>query len=211
MMCFSRTVSVAFGGGSKGEPGEGEEFLRGAYDLKPADEDVVRRIGWLREVGRMEGVADLHGGSNLRSIRGTRCIVGSAERVLVVVLGQAEQNASNRTNTGKHWQTAAIGTPLVPLTHGFPTYSSHWSHLLPRITPPDDDLPACLKPDLRPDLSTTPSGSYTLPQCPNYQLAHSPSSKSSTASTSSSKTLSHRQSSRISSTRRPSQAQNQIS
>src|SRR5258708_40136226 len=77
MMCFSRTVSVAFGGGSKGEPGDGEreEFLRGAYTLNPADEDVVRRIGWVRDIGRTEGVADLHEGSNRRSIRGIRCIV----------------------------------------------------------------------------------------------------------------------------------------
>ena len=76
MRCFRRTVRVAFGGGSKGEAGSGEreELLRGAYDLKPADEDV-RRIGWLRDVGRIEVVADLHEGSSLRSIRGTRCIV----------------------------------------------------------------------------------------------------------------------------------------
>ena len=74
MRCFSLTVSGAFGGGSKG-PGEGVVFRRGAYDLKPADEDVVRRIGWLRDVGSIEGVADLHEGINLQSIRGTRCIV----------------------------------------------------------------------------------------------------------------------------------------
>jgi len=76
MRCFSRTVRVAPGGGSKGELGDGEreEVLRGAYVLNPADEDVVRRIGWLREVGRIEDVADLHEGSNRQSIRGTRCI-----------------------------------------------------------------------------------------------------------------------------------------
>lgn len=47
MRCFSLTVSVAFGGGSRGKPGEGggDVLLRGAYDLKPADEDAVRRIG----------------------------------------------------------------------------------------------------------------------------------------------------------------------
>lgn len=78
MRCFSLTVSVAFGGGSKGEPGGGgdeEVFLRGAYDMKPADEGAVRRIGWFRDVGSIEGVTDLHEGSNLRSIRGTRCII----------------------------------------------------------------------------------------------------------------------------------------
>lgn len=74
MRCFNLTVSDAFGGGSKG-PGDGGVFLRGAYDLKPADEEVVRRIGLLRDVGSIEGVADLHLGSNPRSIRGTRCIV----------------------------------------------------------------------------------------------------------------------------------------
>jgi len=77
MRCFNLAVSVAFGGGSKGEPGErgGEELLRGVYDLKPADEGPVRRIGWLRDVGSIVGVVDLHEGRNLRSIRGTRCIV----------------------------------------------------------------------------------------------------------------------------------------
>jgi len=77
MRCFSLAESVALDGGSKGEPGEGgdEVFLRGAYDMKLADEGAVRRIGWLRAVGSIEGVTDVHEGSNLRSIRGTRCIV----------------------------------------------------------------------------------------------------------------------------------------
>ena len=76
MRCFSLTVSGAFEGGSK-DPGDVGVLLRGAYDLKPAEdeEDAVRRIGWLRDVGSIEGVASLHEGSNLRSIRGTRCIV----------------------------------------------------------------------------------------------------------------------------------------
>ena len=95
MRCFSLTVSVAFGGGSKGEPGGGgdeEVFLRGVYDMKPADEGAVRRIGWFRDVGSIEGVTDLHEGSNLRSIRGTRCIIfvwlKGVGSVLVVVCCQ---------------------------------------------------------------------------------------------------------------------------
>lgn len=74
MRCFSLAVSGALGGGSKG-PGEGDVVLRGAYDLKPAEEGAVRRTGCPRDVGSIEGVTGLHEGSNLQSIRGTRCIV----------------------------------------------------------------------------------------------------------------------------------------
>lgn len=107
MRCFSLAVSGALGGGSA-KPGEGGVVLRGAYDLKPADEDVVRRIGELRDVGSIEGVTDLHEGSNLESIRGTRCIVfSSGSRALEVKVVCCQLAKPGRTTRPPAAQIAA--------------------------------------------------------------------------------------------------------